>query len=302
MSSTDYYKILGVDKKASDDDIKKAYRKLAMKYHPDRSGSDKAAEEKFKKISEAYAVLSDKEKRKQYDMFGSNGFQQRYSQEDIFKGANLNDILNEMGFGGFGGFGGRGFGDNVHFDFGGGGGGRHQKAIKGGDLEYEIPLTLIEVINGTEKTISYNHEGKTHKITLKIPKGMISGKKLRLQGKGQPSPYGGPPGDLFVKSKVLPDPLFRIDEQDIQIGREIKLTEALLGVQLSVPTPDNRTLSLKVPPGTNHKTKFRLSGNGLPYLNESKKGDLFVEVRVNMPKRLDESQMRLVEQLAETGL
>ncbi len=297
MSATDYYKTLGVNKNASDDDIKKAYRKLAMKYHPDRSGSDKAAEEKFKKISEAYAVLSDKEKRKQYDMFGSNGFQQRYSQEDIFRGFDLNNILREFGFGG------SGFGDNIRFDFGGRGRpGRSQRSVKGADLEYELPLTLSEVINGTDKTISFNLDGQIKKIAIKIPKGMVSGKKLRLHGKGQPSAHGGPPGDLFVKVKVLTDSLFRIEGYDLYLNREIKLCEALLGTQLSIPTPDNRELSLKVPSGTNHKTKFRLSGNGLPHINESQKGDLYVEIGVKMAKTLDEQQIQLIEKLAETGL
>ncbi len=296
MSATDYYKIIGVNKNASDDDIKKAYRKLAMKYHPDRSGSSKAAEEKFKSISEAYAVLSDKEKRKQYDMFGSNGFQQRYSQEDIFRGFDLNNILREFGFGG----GGRS-GDNIRFDFGGRRG-RQQRSVKGADLEYELPLTLSEVINGTDKTISYNLDGQINKIVIKIPKGMLSGKKLRLQGKGQPSAYGGPPGDLFVKAKVLTDPLFRIEGYDLYLNREIKLSEALLGTQLSIPTPDNRELSLKVPSGTNHKTKFRLSGNGLPHISDTQKGDLYVEIGVQMAKTLSEQQIQLIENLAETGL
>jgi len=295
MSSTDYYKNLGVEKNASDDDIKKAYRKLAMKYHPDRSGSDKTAEEKFKQISEAYAVLSDKEKRKQYDMFGSNGFQQRYSQEDIFRGFDLNSILKEFGFGG------RGFGDNIRYDFGGRPG-RRQGPVKGADMEYVLPLTLSDVIGGTEKTISYKHNGDIKKISIKIPKGMVTGKKLRLQGKGQPSAYGGPPGDLFVKAKILADPLFRIEGYDLHLNREIRLSEALLGTQLSIPTPDNRELSLKVPSGTNHKTKFRLSGNGLPRMNDLQRGDLYVEIGVKMAKTLSEQQIQLIEKLAETGL
>ncbi|MDM8540216.1 J domain-containing protein [Desulfococcaceae bacterium HSG9] len=297
MSETDYYKILGVNKNASDGDIKKAYRKLAMKYHPDRLGSDKAAEEKFKTISEAYAVLSDKEKRKQYDMFGSNGFQQRYSQEDIFRGFDLNNILREFGFGGGGGF-----GNNTRFDFGGRPGGRNQRPVKGADLEYELPLTLSEVINGTDKTISYNHDGQANKIAIKIPKGMVSGKKLRLNGKGQPSAYGGPSGDLFVKARVNTDPLFRIEGHDLYFNREIKLSEALLGTQLAIPTPDNRQLSLKIPSGTKHKTKFRLSGNGLPHINDTQKGDLYVEIKVKMAKTLNEQQIQLIEKLAETGL
>jgi curved DNA-binding protein len=148
MPEEDYYKILGVNKKASDGDIKKSYRKLAMKYHPDHTKGDKNAEEKFKKISEAYAVLSDKDKRKQYDTFGSNGFHQRYSQEDIFRGFDFNDILREFGFGNAGPFS-RG-GGGARFSFGNespfGSFGRQQQAQqKGSDLAYELPLTLQEV-------------------------------------------------------------------------------------------------------------------------------------------------------------
>ena len=198
MPETDYYKILGVNKNASDEELKKAYRKLAMKYHPDHTKGDKNAEEKFKKISEAYAVLSDKEKRKQYDTFGSTGFQQRYSQEDIFRGFDFGDIFREFGFGGAGPFGGGG----MKFSFGSespfGGSQRQQQAqTKGSDLVYELPLTLQEVATGTSKTVSFQHQGRSEKITVKIPKGMISGKKLRVAGKGESSPYGGARGDLY---------------------------------------------------------------------------------------------------------
>ncbi|MBU0768187.1 MAG: DnaJ domain-containing protein, partial [Proteobacteria bacterium] len=193
MAETDYYKILGVNKTASENEIKKAYRKLAMKYHPDHAKGDKSAEEKFKKTSEAYAVLSDKEKRKQYDTFGSAGFQQRYSQEDIFKGSDFESILSEL-FGGSGRFGGGGRGKRFSFDGGGPFGGyqrKQQAHPKGSDLEYELPLTLEDLATGTQKIVSFQHKGRSEKITVKIPKGMISGKKLRIAGKGEPSPYGG---------------------------------------------------------------------------------------------------------------
>ena len=304
MAETDYYKILGVNKTASDSEIKKAYRKLAMKYHPDHTKGDKSAEETFKKISEAYAVLSDKEKRKQYDTFGSAGFQQRYSQEDIFRGSDFESILNEL-FGGSGHFGGGGRG--MRFSFGGGGPfgsyQRQQQAhSKGSDLEYELSLTLEEVAAGTQKIVSFQHKGRSEKITVKIPKGMISGKKLRITGKGEPSPYGGPAGDLYIKSKVLHHPVYDVQGQDLYINRDIKLSEAILGTNISVPTLSGKELKLKIPAGTKHKTKMRLSGHGLPHMHGKSQGDLYVHIHVNMPKRLNKKQKALIEQLAETGL
>lgn len=304
MAETDYYKILGVNKAASDNEIKKAYRKLAMKYHPDHTKGDKGDEEKFKKISEAYAVLSDKEKRKQYDTFGSAGFQQRYSQEDIFKGSDFESILSEL-FGGSGRFGDGGRG--MRFSFGGGSpfGGyqRNQQAhTKGSDLEYELPLTLEEVAAGTQKIVSFQHKGRSEKITVKIPKGMIAGKKVRIAGKGEPSPYGGPAGDLYIKSKVLNHPLYDVQAQDLYINRDIKLSEAILGTNISVPTLSGKELKLKIPAGTKHKTKMRLSGHGLPHMHGNGQGDLYVRIDIKMPKRLTKKQKGLIEQLAETGL
>jgi curved DNA-binding protein len=304
MAETDYYKILGVNKTASKNEIKKAYRKLAMKYHPDHTKGDKSAEETFKNISEAYAVLSDKEKRKQYDTFGSAGFQQRYSQEDIFKGSDFESILSEL-FGGSGRFGGGGRGMRFSFDGGGPFGSyqRQQQAHpKGSDLEYELPLTLEEVAAGTQKIVSFQHKGHSEKITVKIPKGMISGKKLRVSGKGEPSPYGGPTGDLYIKSKVLDNPVYDVQAQDLYINRDIKLSEAILGTNISVPTLSGKELKLKIPAGTKHKTKMRLSGHGLPHMHGKGQGDLYVHIHVNMPKRLTKKQKGLIEQLAETGL
>ena len=303
MPETDYYKILGVNKNASDEELKKAYRKLAMKYHPDHTKGDKNAEEKFKKISEAYAVLSDKEKRKQYDTFGSTGFQQRYSQEDIFRGFDFGDIFREFGFGGAGPFGGGG----MKFSFGSespfGGFQRQQQAqTKGSDLVYELPLTLQEVATGTSKTVSFQHQGRSEQITVKIPKGMISGKKLRVAGKGEPSPYGGSRGDLYIQAKVLKDPVYEVKGHNLFIKKEIKLSEAILGSNISVPTLNSKELSLKIPPGTKHKTKMRLSGHGLPRMHGKGQGDLYVHIYVIMPKKLTKNQKKLIEQLAETGL
>lgn len=300
--NTDYYKLLGVGKDASDEEIKKAYRKLAMKYHPDHAKDDKSAEEKFKKISEAYAVLSDKEKRKQYDEFGSTGFHQRYSQEDIFRGFDLGDILKEFGFGG--NFAGRRGG--MRFSFGNGspfgGYSGQQEQIKGQDLIYEIPLTLREVATGTTKVISFRHEGRSEKITVKIPKGMISGKKLRLAGKGEPGPYGGAPGDLFIQSKLADDSEYTAKEYDLYLNSSVKLTEAVLGTKISIPTIDGKELSLKVPAGTKHGTRMRLAGHGLPGMQSKKKGDLYVCIQIDIPKSLNSEQKSLIEKLSASGL
>jgi curved DNA-binding protein len=305
--SEDYYKLLGVQKSASKEVIKKAYRKLAMKYHPDHAKGDKAAEEKFKKISEAYAVLSDKEKRKEYDTFGAEGFRQRFSQEDIFRGFDFSDIFSDLGFGGnfFSGRG-RGRGGGMRFNFGGGspfGSQTHQQtSMKGSDLVYELPLTLKEIATGTQKTISLQHQSGSEKITVKIPKGMITGKKLRLSGKGSPSPVGGSSGDLFIQAKVLKDPVYRAENYDLYMNHELKLSEAVLGTSISVPTLDGKKLSLKIPPGTKPGTKMRMPGHGLPHMKNPKKGDLYVKIQVNLPKQLSDEQRKLIKKLAEAGL
>jgi curved DNA-binding protein len=310
MPDTDYYKVLGVNKNASDEQIKKAYRKLAMKYHPDHTKGDKSAEEKFKKISEAYAVLSDKEKRKQYDTFGSEGFRQRFTQEDIFKGFDFGDIFKEFGFGGTNPFGGRGGG--VRFSYGSGSpfGSRspfgfdsgQQTHAKGSDLVYELPLSLQEVITGTNKVVSFDHKGRSEKITVKIPKGMTTGKKLRLAGKGEPSPFGGSPGDLYIQAKILNDPVYSVDGKDLYTNRELKLSETILGTKILVPTPDGKELSLNIPAGTKPGTKMRLPGHGLPAMKGKKRGDLYVCIQIKIPHSLSSEQKKLIEKLAATGL
>lgn len=294
----DYYKILNVPRDASAADIKKAYRKLAMKYHPDHAKGDKTAEERFKKISEAYAVLSDKQKRQEYDTFGSEGFRQRFSQEDIFRGFNINDILREFGFGG-GGPGGR-----YTYTTGAPFGGRaRQQQVRGQDLVYEIPLTLYEAAFGTTKEISLQApQGAPERVTVKIPKGMSAGQKLRLAGKGNPGPFGGPRGDLYIQAALLEDPVFSVEGQDLTTHREIKLTEALLGTTIAVPTLDGKQYNLKVPAGTKSGTRMRLAGHGLPAMKGGKRGDLFVRIYIDIPRQLDTEQKRLVEKLADSGL
>jgi len=305
--SDDYYKTLGVNKNASETEIKKAYRKLAMKFHPDHTKGDKVAEDKFKKISEAYAVLSDKDKRKQYDTFGSTGFKQKYTQEDIFRGFDFSDILKDFKFGSnmFGGKGRKGssfsfnFGDQFnphaqHF--------RQPPPEKGSDLIYELPLSLEEMMKDTNKTISYSHNGNTERLTVKIPKGMIAGKKLRIAGKGNPGMTGGPPGDLYIQSKLIPHPVFGCEGTDLFIDQTVKLSDALLGTTINIQTVDGNSLGVKVAPGTKHQTKMRLSGHGLPIMNTNTRGDIFVRIHVEMKKDLTKQQIKLIKKLAETGI
>ena len=309
----DYYEILGIKKDSSTQDIKKAYRKLAMKYHPDRNKGDKEAEDKFKKISEAYAVLSDPEKRKQYDTFGASGFQQRYSQEDIFRGFDLGDILKEFGLGGMGG-GFRGAGgqgspfETFFFQSGGPGTGRTsfrtsaQQPVKGSDVTYELSVSLNDILSGSEKTISLRRENKTENVSVKIPKGIKSGQKLRLAGKGSPSPYGGPSGDLYLVINEQPHPVFSRDDNNLIVEKHISFSKACLGSEISVTSLEGKELKVKVPAGIQPHAKLRLKGHGLPTGKTGGRGDIYVKVTVDVPKTLTDEQKKLIKELADKGL
>jgi curved DNA-binding protein len=301
----DYYELLGVSKTAVDDEIKKAYRKLAKKYHPDKNPGDKAAEEKFKLISEAYAVLSNPEKRKQYDQFGMGDFQQRYSQEDIFSGFNVGDLFKDLGFGGndifsmFGGQRGRqtgrpggrqrqqsyDFGDYIT---------REQHSPKDLDLNYELEIPFMDSIHGAEKRISFATNKGPEEVNVKIPKGISTGKKLKLQGKGNVDPRTGRQGDLYIIVKVGEHPFFKRNGNDLVVTKEIKLTDALLGTVTEVPSVDGPK-RVTIPPGAK---KVRLKGLGVPGTD----ADQYVEVIVEIPKKLTEKQKTLVEELRKEGL
>jgi curved DNA-binding protein len=313
----DYYKVLGVEKKATAAEIKKAYRKLALKYHPDKNQGNKEAEEKFKQISEAYAVLSDDEKRQQYDTYGSEGFQQRYSQEDIFRGADLGDILREFGInlgGGGRSFsfrtsrgGGNPFASFFHQDQEDLGGYQNfQRAgirPRGGDLTLELPVTLEEVLHGAGKLIALGSRGSAdEKVSVKIPAGIETGKKLRMAGKGQPSPAGGQPGDLFLLIKVLPHALFIREGDDLIVDRKVPFTTLALGGKADVPTLEGKTLSVKIPACTQTNARLRLKGHGLPHGPKGPRGDLFVRLNAEIPKSLTKEQKKLLSELQEKGL
>lgn len=291
---TDYYQTLGIPKTSSDDEIKKAYRKKAKEFHPDHNKNNPQAEEKFKKISEAYAVLSDKDKRKQYDQFGEDGFRQRYSQEDIFRGFDPEEIMRGFGMGGFGGGGGI-----EDFFRGHGFGGQSHGPRKGQDIQSRLEISFEEAALGAEKNLSMRLPDGLQDIQVKIPPGVKTGSNLRLAGKGQPSPNGGPKGDLYLKIKAGSHPLYKRDGKNILIDREIKLSDAMLGTSLDIPTLFG-TKSLKVPEGTQSHSKLRMKGLGVPSALGA--GDQIVTLKVVFPRDLNNEQKKLAENLKEVGL
>jgi curved DNA-binding protein len=312
----DYYKTLGVERGADAETIKKAYRKLALKFHPDRNPGNRESEEKFKKISEAYAVLSDHEKRKQYDSFGSDQFSRHYSQEDIFRNFDLNEILRDLGFGSTGGneriFRGTGkrggytfrAGDDSFRDIFGQEQTHYGQPQKGDDLHYNISITLEESVSGTEKKLVLQQEQKVHEISVRIPAGISTGKKLRLAGKGYPGINGGPTGDIYLNVTILPHPIFARDGNDIYIEKNVSFTQAVLGSSIDVPTIDGMVKRIKVPAGTQSGTKIRMKGYGVPSLkgSGSSKGDQFVKINIDVPRKINDKQLQLVKKLAEEGI
>ncbi len=307
----DYYETLGVKKDSTPPEIKKTYRKLALKYHPDKNKGDKQAEDKFKEISEAYAVLSDPEKKKQYDLYGSNGFHQRYSQEDIFRGFDINDILRQFGVGGAGSS--AGFhsarGGNGRFNSffsqgngGGCGGGCHAAPEKGQDMTYQITVSLEEVLNGAERTITLRKNGSSHNVSVKIPKGIEEGKKLRLQGKGGVSKNGGSPGDLYLKVSIASNDVFSRSGDDLVVQKLISFSEACFGTKMEVETLEGKKFMVNVAPGTVQDSKLRIRGYGLPVGPLGERGDLYVKIGVKVPKELTADQKMVVEQLQASGL
>lgn len=312
MAKKDYYEILGVPKTASEDDIKKAYRKLALRFHPDRNPGNKEAEEQFKGINEAYAVLSDKDKRKEYDTYGMSGFQQRYTQEDIYKGFNIGDLFKDLGFG---------TGDIFSMIFGRQPGGAGRETGRPGgrrvydfgdyvtrdrtppaemDLQYELEIPFMDAMRGGEKVLTFTGQRGKEEIKVKIPKGINTGQKLRLKGKGSIDPYTGRSGDLYVTIKVAEHPVFRREGNDLYVTAEVKLTDACLGGTVEVPTIDGPK-RVKIPAGMRRNSKVRLKGLGVPDMKQGR-GDEYVEVVVDVPKKLTDKQKFLLEQLRMEGL
>ena len=319
-AARDYYQVLGLKKGASEAEIKKAYRKKAMQYHPDRNQGKKEAEEKFKEVSEAYAVLSDKKKKKEYDTFGNTGFHKRYTQEDIFRGFDVGDMFRDSGFGTedvfstlFGGS--RRTSRKMNFkdffnpeaqsggsEFFGATQRRTRTPRKGADLVYDLSVTLEEVATGVSKQIAFRKEdGELSKVNVKIPPGISTGKKLRITGRGLKGGAGAPPGDLYIKIAVKDHPVFRREGSDLHLDKEIQFTQAALGSSAEIVTLD-KTRKIKVPPGNQSHKKIRLKGHGLPHFNGKGKGDLYVRFIVNIPKKLDKKQRSLLEELVKEGM
>lgn len=295
-----YYDLLGLKKGASLDEIKKAYRKLAMQYHPDRNPGDKQAEEKFKELAEAYAVLSDPEKKRQYDALGDSRFSQQqgsHFQEDIFKNFDFENLFREMGFGG--GF--AGFGSHM------GGGGRHARQhaamdYSHYDLEHTIEIGFMEAYNGSERQVTISlSNGEKIDTRIKIPAGIESGKKLRVRGHGKKAPDGHK-GDLYLIVKVMPHPDFTRLDQDIEVQMKVPYSLMCLGGTLEVPTPQGNK-QIKIRPHMQSGVKVRLKGLGFPVIKSQDRGDLYAKLSAKVPTEdeMTDKLQAVLEELRKNG-
>jgi molecular chaperone DnaJ len=360
MAKRDYYEVLGVEKGASTDDIKRAYRRLAIKYHPDKNPGNKEAEEKFKECAEAYEVLSNEEKRKRYDQYGHEGLK-GFGVHDYshMNAQDIGDMFGDM------------FGDIFGDIFGGGGrrGGRaggRRGASRGYDLETAVELTLEEVASGTEKTIEFTRQDtcsecggsgmakgkqpsrcntcggsgqvqraglggffqmvstcpqcqgtgqvitdpcrscrgqgvvpKKRSLTVKIPAGVHEGQGIRVAGEGEPGRGGGPRGDLYCYVRIKAHPFLMRDGANLVVTVPLSFTQMALGATIDVPTLDG-TRKLKITPGSQHGSILRIRGQGLPEVRSGYKGDLLVQLAVEIPSKLSAEQERLLREYAQT--
>lgn len=302
VSYQDYYKLLGVDRTAKTEEISKAFKKLARKYHPDLNPNDKKAEEKFKEINEAYEVLKDPEKRKLYDQLGHN-----WEHGQQFQGQGQHGFDNvHFDFGDQGGMGGHDFSDFFESifggargggGFGGGFGGFQQRPRRGRDVEAELPLTLQEVLKGGKRQVTLQMPSGPKTLEINVPAGVKDGAKLRLSGQGDPSSSGGAAGDLFLRIHYVPNPVFKVDGKNLHCDVHVAPWEAVLGAKIPVPTLEG-DVELKIPAGTSSGKKFRLRGKGMG--TPADRGDLLVKIMIDVPSKLDETETELWKKISET--
>lgn len=305
MDFIDYYKLLEVDRSASKADIKKAYRRLARKYHPDLNPNDKEAQQRFQQINEAHEVLSDPEKRKKYDEYGKD-----WQHADQFEEARKQQAGSGGYAGGFGGRQSRSYSGNFDEDtfsdffeqmFGGRAraGGSHRAAhFKGQDFNAELQLKLSQVYKKEKHTLTVNGRN----IRLTIPAGVENGQTIKIKGHGGPGVQGGPKGDLYITFNILNDTAFRREKENLYATEEINLSTAALGGEIQVKTFTGQ-VKLKVKPGTQNDSKVKLKGKGFPkYKKEDQFGDLYITYKVKLPEHLTEKQKELFQELKKTGI
>ncbi len=293
----DYYKTLGVERNASQDDIQKAYRKLARKLHPDMNPDDPKAKDRFKKVQEAFDTLGDPEKRAGYDRYGadfermrSGGWSPQSGGGAGFEGVDLESL--------FGGGRGASFSDFFEQLVGGGrggAGGRGQRGRKGGDVTAELSISLKTAITGGKTDVSLQRGDRVERVSVSVPMGIEDGGKLRLRGQGQPGVHGGAPGDLLLTIRVEPHPWFERDGSNLKLKLPVTLAEAALGAKIDVPAPGG-TVTLTVPPGASAGRKLRVRGQGVPSASGTS-GDLLVELQIILPKELDTWSQDAIRQI-----
>jgi curved DNA-binding protein len=304
VGTADFYETLGVPRDASDEDIRRAYRRLARRYHPDVN-KEPGAEDRFKQISEAYEVLRDPEKRERYDRFGANwraardpsdaaGFESGFrtgngSGEPVgggpFGGDRFSDLFESV------------FGRSRRGGPGGGPAGSEGFSMRGSDHEAVLELTLEEAARGGRRRLSLDGEGS---IEVDIPPGVRDGQRIRLAGQGGEGIGGGPPGDLFLRVRMRPHPRFRVEGRDLFVDLPVAPWEAALGAEVPVPTLDG-SARVKVPAGSSSGRRLRLRGQGLPDSGGGQGGDLYAVVMIHVPKKLTRRERELFEQLASTS-
>jgi DnaJ-class molecular chaperone len=297
MAKKDYYSILGIRRNASDKEIKQAYRRLARRYHPDVNPGDATAEQKFKEISEAYAVLGNAENRKKYDRFGhqafAGGFGPSFDRDSAFKGFQTGN-LKEF-FGTRGSFA-ESFSTIFEEFFGRGQSRSHATPKRGRDIEQTVEISLEDAVRGTTTEVRMTRrDGSVEWLRVKIPPGVDTNSKVRLAGKGEAGTYGAPAGDLYIVTRVRPHAYFVRQGNDIVCEVPVTLAEALLGAKIEIPTIDGKT-TMTLPAGTQNGRKFRLRGKGVPHLKGGGRGDQYVTVKVVLPETLDARSRKLIEE------